>query len=184
VLVSALIGTAYSLPPLRLKRFALFASLCIFTVRGLVVNFGIYWYFRALVAKAPAFDPPVVVLSLFVTVFTFVIALFKDLPDMEGDRRFDVSTFSLRLGKRYVFDLCCGVLVANYLLVLAVGGLFADSVNLVFLGAAHLLQLAAFVYLSRRVDLKSDAEIYGFYQFIWKLYYIEYLVLPLAWLWG
>ena len=39
LLLSALIGTAYSTGP-RLKRFPLFAALCILTVRGAVVNVG------------------------------------------------------------------------------------------------------------------------------------------------
>lgn len=184
VLLSLLIGTAYSLPPFRLKRFPLFASLCIFTVRGLVVNLGIYWYFRSLVGLPPRLDPAIVCLCLFVTVFTFVIALFKDIPDMEGDQRFNISTFSLRLGKQYVFDLCCGILVGNYLVILGLCGFTASLVNLPFLSAAHLIVVVVFVYQSRQVDLKSDVEIYDFYQFIWKLYYVEYLVLPLAWLLG
>ena len=39
---SALLGTAYSLPPLRLKRFPVFAALCIIVVRGTLVNLGFY----------------------------------------------------------------------------------------------------------------------------------------------
>jgi hypothetical protein len=34
------------------------------------------------------------------------------------------------------------------------------------------------------VDLESTGAIYDFYQFIWKLFYAEYLVLPLAFLLG
>jgi len=180
--VSALIGTAYSLPPLRLKRFPLFASLCIFTVRGLVVNLGIYWYFRHLANQPVGLDPGVTGLALFVTVFTFVIALFKDIPDMEGDRRFNISTFSLRLGRRYVFDLCCTLLVANYLLSPLITATAGSLGRAPLMAVAHLLLAAFFWWQSRRIDLKNDAEVYDFYQFIWKLYYIEYLVYPLFWL--
>jgi homogentisate phytyltransferase/homogentisate geranylgeranyltransferase len=45
VTVSLLIGTAYSLPPLRLKRFPFWAAFCILVVRGLVVNLGIFAHF-------------------------------------------------------------------------------------------------------------------------------------------
>lgn len=34
----------------------------------------------------------------FMTVYGIVIALFKDLPDMEGDSKQDVRTLSVRLG--------------------------------------------------------------------------------------
>ena len=37
---SALLGTAYSLPPLRLKRFPVLAAVCIMGVRGGLINWG------------------------------------------------------------------------------------------------------------------------------------------------
>ena len=39
------VGALYSLPPIRLKRFPVAASLCITGVRSLVVNLGVYWHF-------------------------------------------------------------------------------------------------------------------------------------------
>ena len=39
------VGALYSLPPFRLKRFPVAASLCITGVRSLVVNLGVYWHF-------------------------------------------------------------------------------------------------------------------------------------------
>jgi homogentisate phytyltransferase / homogentisate geranylgeranyltransferase len=183
VLSSVLIGTAYSLPPIRLKRFPLFASLCIFTVRGLIVNVGIFWYFLDRAGKGIQLTPAILSLCLFVTIFTFVIALFKDIPDMEGDQQFNISTFSLRLGKQYVYNLCCIVLVANYLLILAICAFFASQGTLIFLTVIHSILIGAFFWRQQKVDLKVDEQVYDFYQFIWKLYYIEYLVFPLAWLW-
>ncbi|MBW4696903.1 MAG: homogentisate phytyltransferase [Aphanocapsa lilacina HA4352-LM1] len=181
VAASVLIGTAYSLPPLRLKRFALFASLCIFTVRGLIVNLGLWGYFLDEAGQPVRFDPAILCLSLFVTLFTFVIAIFKDIPDMEGDRRFAITTFSLRLGKRFVFGLSCWLLVATYLLVSALSALFLSPAGVAFLFAFHAAVLAVFFYRRGRVELKDNVEVTDFYQFIWKLYYVEYLVYPLAW---
>ena len=42
VAISLLIGTAYSVPPIRLKQFPLLAAFCILTVRGIVVNLGLF----------------------------------------------------------------------------------------------------------------------------------------------
>lgn len=42
-----LLGTIYSVPPLRLKRFAVPAFLIIATVRGFLLNFGVYHATRA-----------------------------------------------------------------------------------------------------------------------------------------
>jgi len=41
------LGTAYSVPPLRLKRFAVPAFVIIATVRGFLLNFGVYYATRA-----------------------------------------------------------------------------------------------------------------------------------------
>ncbi|NET54169.1 MAG: homogentisate phytyltransferase, partial [Merismopedia sp. SIO2A8] len=41
VSTSLAIGTAYSLPPIRLKRFPFWAAVCIFSVRGAIVNLGL-----------------------------------------------------------------------------------------------------------------------------------------------
>ena len=46
LLGSAILGTAYSLPPLRLKRFPLLAAFCILVVRGSVVNLGFFFQVR------------------------------------------------------------------------------------------------------------------------------------------
>ena len=75
------VGALYSLPPFRLKRFPVAASLCITGVRSLVVNLGVYWHFAGDIA------PPVWALCLFVLPFSFAIAVLKDVPDLEGDRR-------------------------------------------------------------------------------------------------
>lgn len=181
VLISMLIGTAYSLPPFRLKRFPLFASLCIFTVRGLVVNLGIFWYFRDLAGQPPLINPAIACLCLFVTVFTLVIAIFKDIPDIAGDRKYDIVTFSVQLGKKTIFNVSCWLLVLDYLLIPALAILWADA-NLPLLATSHLAILGLFAYRRARVNLDSDSEIYDFYQFIWQLFYIEYLILPLAWI--
>ena len=42
LLASAALGTAYSLPPFRLKRFPFMAAFCITAVRGAIVNVGFY----------------------------------------------------------------------------------------------------------------------------------------------
>ena len=88
------VGALYSLPPFRLKRFPVAASLCITGVRSLVVNLGVYWHFAGDIA------PPVWALCLFVLPFSFAIAVLKDVPDIEGDRRYSIRTFTVRLGGR------------------------------------------------------------------------------------
>ena len=184
ICVSLLIGTAYSLPPIRLKRFPFWASVCILTVRGAIVNLGLYLYFATQFGLGSVVPARVWALMLFVLVFSFAIAIFKDIPDLEGDRQYNISTYTLRLGRKKVFNLARWVLTACY------GGLilaapFLLGVNALFLMVAQGVGIAYFWWLSRRVDLDSspvrkDISYPDFYQFIWKLFFVEYLIFPLS----
>ncbi len=176
---SLAIGTVYSLPPIRLKRFPVWASLCIFSVRGAIVNLGLFLYFNQQLGHSPQIPAPVWALALFVLAFTFAIAIFKDIPDLEGDRRYQISTFTVRLGQQAVFDLARWVLTVCYVGMIAAGWWIA-GVNSALLTATHLLLLAVFWIFSLRVDLQDKASIARFYQFIWKLFYLEYLIFPIA----
>ncbi len=173
--LSLAIGTAYSLPPIRLKRFPFWASLCIFSVRGAIVNLGLFLHFN----NGFPIPPKVWALTLFVLVFTFAIAIFKDIPDMEGDRQYDISTFTLRVGQRTVFNLSRWVLTACYLGMVA-AAFWLPSVNAPFLIVSHLLMVTALWLRIQKVDLHEPQAVANFYQFIWKMFFLEYLIFPIA----
>lgn len=179
VAVSLAIGTAYSLPPVRLKRFPFWAALCIFTVRGAVVNLGLYGHFSGGL-KVPA---TVWALTLFIIVFTIAIAIFKDIPDLEGDRQYQITTFTIALGQERVFNLARWLLTICYL-GLIVGVFWLPSVNAVLLVSTHLGLLGLMWWRSFGVDLQDKVAIASFYQFIWKLFFLEYLLFPAACLLG
>lgn len=178
--LSLAIGTAYSLPPIRLKRFPAWASLCIFTVRGVIVNLGLFLHFSDKLQGSTRIIPAVWALTLFVLVFTFAIAIFKDIPDMAGDRQYNITTFTIRLGAKAVFNLSRWVLTACYLGMVGAGIWQIPSVNAGFLIVAHLVILAWFWQRSFKVNLEDKIEIAQFYQFIWKLFFLEYLLFPIA----
>ncbi|MDY6939979.1 MAG: homogentisate phytyltransferase [Cyanobacteriota bacterium] len=180
VLVSLAMGTAYSLPPIRLKRFPFWASFCIFTVRGVVINLGIFLHFN----RGLPIISEVWALTLFVLVFTFAIAIFKDIPDIEGDRQYNITTFTVRLGTKSVFSLARWVLTGCYL-AMAIGGLiFLPEINPILLMTTHLGILGLFWWRSQSVDLTEKGEIASCYQFIWKLFFLEYLLFPAVCWWG
>jgi homogentisate phytyltransferase/homogentisate geranylgeranyltransferase len=179
--LSLFIGTAYSLPPIRLKRFPFWASCCIFTVRGAVVNLGVFTHFSESIWHSTQIPAAVWTLTLFILGFTFAIALFKDIPDIEGDRRYNISTFTLRLGQRAVFNLSRWVLTACYSGMI-VAGIILPSVNSLWVILPHGLLLSWFWYQSLQVNLDDKRAIARFYQFIWKLFFLEYLIFPVAWL--
>lgn len=175
VLISLAIGSAYSLPPFRLKRFPFWASLCIFTVRGVIVNLGLFWHFN----RGLALPPSLVALTLFVLVFTFAIAIFKDIPDMEGDRQYNIATFTLRLGARRVFELARWTLTCCYG-AMAIAAFWLPGAHRPYLIASQLIPLGLFWLISQAVNLTQKRNITLFYQFIWLLFFLEYLTYPFA----
>jgi homogentisate phytyltransferase / homogentisate geranylgeranyltransferase len=193
VSLSLLLGTAYSLPPVRLKRFPFWASFCILTVRGLIVNIGLFLHFNSIGSWGSggweweqgagpsltfSLPPAVLALTLFILVFTFAIAIFKDIPDAEGDRKYQIATFTLQLGQRRVFNLSRWVLTVAYSGMVVAGLLGLPGVNTGLLVSSHLLVLGLFWYFSLQVNLEDKLSISRFYQFIWKLFFIEYLLFP------
>jgi homogentisate solanesyltransferase len=79
------LGTVYSIPPFRLKQFAIPAFLIIATVRGFLLNFGVYHATRSALGLEFVWNAPVVFITSFVTIFATAIAITKDLPDVEGE---------------------------------------------------------------------------------------------------
>ncbi|WP_413161029.1 homogentisate phytyltransferase [Capilliphycus salinus ALCB114379] len=187
--ISLALGTAYSLPPIRLKRFPFWAALCIFTVRGVIVNLGLYLHFswvfsEKMPGNLPSLTPSILALTLFILVFTFAIAIFKDIPDIEGDRQYNITTFTIRLGTLAVFNLARWVLTGCYLGMMVAAVFLQAWVNPIFLVVSHLVILCLMWWRSGKVDLEKKSEIASFYQFIWKLFFLEYLMFPLACLLG
>lgn len=184
--VSMAIGTFYSLPPVRLKRFPFWAALCIFGVRGIVVNLGFFLYFKTLFTNSYqpssllfAVPPEVWTLTQFVVLFTLAIAFLKDIPDLEGDRRFHILTLTLRLGPHSVFRLSRWILTLCYLLTiaLALSG-FLPSANTVFLVFSQLSLLIILWWRSWGLNTSNTVQVSSFYQFVWKLFFLQYIFFP------
>jgi homogentisate phytyltransferase / homogentisate geranylgeranyltransferase len=181
VIASLLIGTAYSLPPIRLKQFPLWASLCIFVVRGVVINLGLFLHFNQRLNQSSNISNEIWLLTVFVLIFTYVIAIFKDMPDTEGDAKFNIATLSIILGQAAVFNLSRQILVWLYLGTILVSlSSLISSINMPIIAISHISLAIAMWWRSLRVNLSDRASISAFYQFIWKLFYLEYIIFPLA----
>ncbi|XP_078429927.1 homogentisate prenyltransferase [Wolffia australiana] len=174
------LGTIYSVPPFRLKKYPVAAFLIIATVRGFLLNFGVYYATRSALGLTFAWSSPVAFITAFVTLFALVIAITKDLPDVEGDRKFKISTLATKLGVRNIAFLGSGLLVANYL-----GAIFAAIYMpqafrrnlMVPVHAALALALIFQTWILEKANYSKGA-ISDFYRFIWNLFYAEYIIFP------
>ena len=180
ITVSLAIGTAYSLPPIRLKRFPFWAALCIFTVRGVIVNLGLFLHFNQTINQQQLIPPAIWALTLFILIFTIAIAIFKDVPDLEGDKQYNITTFTLLLGKNTILNITRIIISVCYLGVIIASFLLLPDVNPLFVGMTHGSLFLLLWWRSQTVDLENKSSIAQFYQFIWKLFYLEYLLFPIA----
>jgi homogentisate phytyltransferase / homogentisate geranylgeranyltransferase len=177
------IGTAYSSPPLRLKRFAAIAAASISIVRAVVVNMGVYEHFAASLGGRPelsAVPPPIIALTLFVLPFSFAIAVLKDVPDAKGDRRFHIATFTVRLGPRRALWIGLAALTAGYLGMAVLAPLALPAAQPWVLAGGHLLALALLWRWALGSDLSDHDALTRLYMRVWLLFFLEYALLPAA----
>jgi homogentisate phytyltransferase/homogentisate geranylgeranyltransferase len=181
VLVALAVGTAYSSPPFRLKRSPLLACLSIAGVRSVVVNLGVSLHFTHSLGDGGWVLPDAVVaLTLFVLPFSLAIAILKDVPDAEGDRRFRIATFTLRLGPARVMTIGLAALTVAYAGMALIAPLLVDDCRPLVLAFSHLAVLGLLWRMAARTDVRDRESFTGFYMGVWKLFFLEYALVPLA----
>jgi homogentisate phytyltransferase/homogentisate geranylgeranyltransferase len=170
------IGAAYSSPPLRLKRFPAVAAASISLVRAVVVNLGVWLHFD----PSGPIPGAVLALTLFVVPFSFAIAVLKDVPDAEGDRRHSIATFTVRLGPRPVMVMGMAALTVAYGAMAAFGPGAMPEASAAILVGGHLAVLAILWLWALRVDPADPRGFTRFYMRVWALFFAEYLLVPAA----
>ncbi|XP_051138834.1 homogentisate phytyltransferase 1, chloroplastic-like isoform X2 [Andrographis paniculata] len=181
--VSFVLGTAYSinLPLLRWKRFAVVAAMCILAVRAVIVQIAFYLHIQMHVFRRPAIlTKPVIFATAFMSFFSVVIALFKDIPDIVGDKIYGIKSFTVRLGQEKVFWICICLLEMAYVVALSVGATSSCSWSKWTTVIGHALLGSLLWSRAKFIDFKSKAALTSFYMFIWQLFYAEYLLIPLV----
>jgi len=175
----AAIGTAYSLPPLHLKRHHGWAAGAITLVRGVLVNLGFFLHFQYQLGGG--LDVPASIWPLvgFVAAFSLGIAWFKDIPDTAGDAQYQFGTLAVQQGRNSAFRL--GVLVVSLAYAGIIGAALAGWLpSALFFVGAHLLLWGTFIYMAWQLDVQDDRAVKRFYLFFWGLFFIEYVVYPLG----
>lgn len=174
VALSLLLGTAYSTPPIRLKRFHFWAAFCIIVVRGLIVNILLFLHFHEQLSGAADLPPLIGWLTITIFIYGLIIAWFKDMPDTDGDEAYQIQTLSLKVGLRRVFWIGNSLLAALFLLLTVLPFFIELEVYARLFSLGHLLLLIGFLGLASRVDLSKKASIMRYYQAVWGLFFLEY----------
>ena len=178
VFIIMFIGTIYSVPPLRLKRFSFWAAISIALARGVIANVGVALHYNDIFGGLVHFSPStLVVMAAFFFGFGLVIAIYKDIPDLMGDQLHGIQTFTVKLGPKRAFDLGRLILTIGYVGVMIVAVFQLPRPNGVLLLVAQIVALVLFWYVSSRVDPRQKSSIAHFYMFLWSLFYAQYIIL-------
>lgn len=182
--IISFLGWAYSSNPIRFKRFHVWAAMAISLVRGPLVNLGIAMFFIARFKTIhitgwksfyntlvePSVGVWLIPLTVFITLFSIGIAWFKDLPDTEGDAKYNINTLSVKRGGKLALNLGGSLLTIAYFCMIYWGALWSFSM-LVF----HVLAFMVFGFFWLSVELKELKTIKRFYMGYWLLFFAEYL---------
>ncbi|RDX96281.1 Glycinol 4-dimethylallyltransferase, partial [Mucuna pruriens] len=117
--------------------------------------------------------------AIFTSFYSVGVALFKDIPDMEGDKAFGIHSFSARLGQKRVFWICVCCFEMAFGVSLLAGATSSSLWIKIVTGLGHAALASILWYQARNVDLRSKASIGSFYMLIWKLLYAAYFLVPL-----
>lgn len=174
------LGAAYSVPPFRTRNNPILAGLTIATVRGFLLNFGVYFAVKDAIGASFSWSPKVSFIARFMTGFATVIAVTKDLPDIEGDKAFKVETFATKLGVDKIAKGATACLLLNYAHAIATGVLSkTGTFNPVSMIGGHAALASILLARFRVLDTSSMGSIKLFYKRIWDLFYLEYLLYTL-----
>ena len=178
-MVGAFLGTIYSVPPLQFKRFPLLAGGIIACVRGFLLNFGVYYAVREALDIPFKWNSVVAFISSFMTVFATVIAVTKDLPDVEGDVKYGIKTFASTYGVKAIATGATAALTSTYLLAIALPLLLPGAFNAVPMVVGHSMLMAYHLHSYAQLDPTDMNSIQAFYKAIWNSFYLEYVLYPL-----
>ena len=181
VILGMAIGTFYSIPQTRFKTKPFIASFSISFVRGVLGNIGLFLSYETVLSfSRPNIEIVILFLTFFVLVNSSVIAIFKDIPDIEGDKKYNIKTFSVRLGQQKIFDVSIFLIMVNYVFAMVAGILISNVWNQILVILLHLAVSILFYQQSRKVIVTDKISIWRFYRKIWRFFYLEYFILALV----
>jgi len=184
----AIIGSLYSIPPVRLKKYHFWAATAIAIVRGPLVNLGIYIHFFITTHGLPiTINSEIILLTFIITAFSVGIAWFKDIPDYEGDKKFNINTLTVRLSKKKTLKLGLFMVSSAYLISIVYAfhptlfqfNISTDPIQIpskkMIFGIFQLLCLSIICITGLILNTDNQTHVKNFYMLYWIMFFLEYL---------
>nr|ARV85586.1 PT2 protein [Lotus japonicus] len=181
LMLSFMILTAYSInvPLLRWKGNPILAAMTFTSLWGFIYPITYFLHMQTFVFKRPAVFPRSLAFVHVLLSFYFVgISFLKDIPDIEGDKKFGIHSFSMRFGKKRVFWICVSLLEMAFGVGLLVGATSSCLSNRIVTVLGHAVLASVLGFHAKFVDLESNASTMSFYKLVWKLLYAECFLIP------
>ncbi len=184
----AIIGSFYSIPPVRLKKYHFWAATAIAIVRGPLVNLGIYIHFYYTSHGLPiTLNSEIILLTFIITAFSIGIAWFKDIPDYEGDKKFNINTLTVKLSKKKTLQLGL-ILVSSAYLISIIYAFYPEFIGLnlspdpindpsikIAFGIFQTICLIIICISGLTLNTENQTSVKRFYMLYWVMFFFEYL---------
>lgn len=178
--ITYFVGTCYSLelPWLRWKQWGLSAATSIVFFRAIVLQIFPFLHVQTcILGRAPILTKPIIFLSILLCIMSSVISIFKDIPDLEGDKAHGMKSFAVQLGPKPVFWFCVYVLMATYVMAISVSMTSNVMWARIVAVVGHAIAACLLWNQASLVNVRDKGEITKFYMFIWKLFYAEFFLI-------
>jgi homogentisate phytyltransferase/homogentisate geranylgeranyltransferase len=127
------------------------------------------------------------ILTVFVLVFSIAIAWFKDLPDIEGDAKYNIKTLAvlyspkltliagtLLVGAAYVFTI-----LLKYIDFHSSGDTSTETKVLLY---GHIILFVLFIINTFSIKLDEHESVKKFYKRFWWFFFAEYALYFIAYI--
>ncbi|KAK7392588.1 hypothetical protein VNO78_21031 [Psophocarpus tetragonolobus] len=173
-------GYSINVPLLRWKKNPVLAAMSIIATLALIFPISFFFHMKTFVLKRPTVVPTSLMFTVaFLSIYSIGIALFKDIPDIEGDKTFGIQSFSTRLGQKKVFAICISLFEMAFGVGILAGATSSFLWTKIVSVLGHAILGSILWYRSKSVDLSDKTSIRSYYMLIWKLLYVAYFLLPL-----
>lgn len=183
--LATFIGWAYSMPPFHLKKHHLPAALAIATVRGVLLNAGGFLVFNYVINHELQMPKNVFILTIFVTIFSIVIAWFKDLPDIAGDAKYNIQSFPILYSPKTTLILGHLLVGSAYLFTIYVkyidflhSEIPSSQTKVLLYG--HIFLIILFILNAFFLKINQHLSLKNFYKRFWWFFFAEYVLYLVA----
>ncbi|XP_024029404.1 homogentisate solanesyltransferase, chloroplastic [Morus notabilis] len=177
--VWVLAATLYSVPPFRVKRDPVLTAILL-SLSSICNYIGVLYATITSLGLPFQWSPPNVFIVTYSTLFLSVIFLIKDIPDIEGDTKYNIRTFAAQFGPKKIAFLGTSIILLTYAGAIVAAIYMPQAFKSYIMLPAHSIFALWLLFEARKLEKANyvmEAST-NFYQFLWKLLMLELLLFP------